>query len=133
MAFISYINYDEYVALGGTVSSTDFPKFEREAQRWIDYFTFKRIGYLTTIPDEVKEVLTAYVDKLFAEFSQTDGGVAIKSYSNKTETITYNDNAAATMKQEFCTLATNWLPNYLVARSVNFDAEEYIQSVNNDS
>lgn len=133
MAFVSYITYEEYKELGGTVSVDAFPILELKAQRWIDYFTFNRIPLLETIPDEVKEVLTEYIERLNLLNNQRESGDVITSYSNGVETFNYQLKSEEQTKKEFAMLATTWLPNYLTNRSVNFNVSKYLQSENNDS
>ena len=69
MAFERYIEYNEYLELGGKVSEDAFVLLERKAQRWLDYFTFDRVNYLTRIPDEVKEVL-AQADEIYVPYEE---------------------------------------------------------------
>ena len=64
MEFVSYITYKEYVDLGGTVDEDTFTILERKAQRMVDQITFNRMQYLLVVPDEVKEVLTEFVNKM---------------------------------------------------------------------
>src|SRR5574344_1720708 len=133
MAFTSYITYEEYTALGGTLSSTDFPIWERKAQRQLDYYTFNRISALTTIPDEVKEVLTEFINRMFSQNASSFVTSSASSYSNGVESVTFKDNAEAAFNNELVKLAIDWLPACLTARSVNFGIEQYLQSENNDT
>lgn len=133
MAFTSYITYEEYSALGGTLSSNDFPNWERKAQRQLDYYTFNRIQYLTTIPDEVKEVLTEFVNRMYTQNTTNSSMSSASSYSNGVESVTFKDDAEAAFNNELVKLAIDWLPACLTARSANFDIEQYLQSENNNS
>ena len=131
MAFKSYITYEEYKELGGKVSEDAFTVLVRKSQRLLDYITFDRIKYLTTIPDEVKEVLTEFIDRTQTFNAQTENGDTVSSYSNGVETITYRLLTESEQRNELCSLAYQWLPDYLLARSVNFNVTEYLQSENN--
>lgn len=135
MAFEYYITYQEYVELGGIVPELLFPVYERKARRWVDYITFNRIKYLTVIPDEVKEVCTEYMNKLYQnDVGAVDAsGAKISSYSNGVEKITYSVQSKKDIEQELKQFAAAWLPDYLICRSVNFDVEKYLQSDNNNS
>lgn len=133
MTFSSYLTYDEYCALGGTVSQEAFPVLERKAQRLLDYITFNRIKSLTKIPDEVKEVLTEIINRSYDFNNQTEQGDTISEYSNGVETIKYSRKTEKEQNKEFCDLAYRYLPNYLVCRSVDFDVEKYLQSESNNS
>ena len=135
MADKPYLTYNEYVSLGGTLSSTEtFNKMLRKAQRWLDYITFNRIQALTDIPDVVKEVLVEFVDKMYDyETSTSNGGSTVTSYSNGVETFQYNPQTDDDMKKELMVLAQQWLPDYLTFRGCNFDVKEYLQSKDNDT
>lgn len=132
MAFESYITYEEYVTLGGTVSEGAFPVLERKAQRHLDYITYDRIKYCTSVPDIVKEVLVEFIDKLNAYEEGSSGALTATKYSNGVESFTFDNNQKQRFDTELTRIAYKWLPDYLVARSVNFDVEEYLQSKNNN-
>lgn len=132
MAFTSYITYIEYKELGGKLSKEAFPNAERKAQRYLDSFTFNRIQYLTSIPDVVKEVLVEFIDRSDSYGNQSLDGDIISSYSNGIEKLEYKRSTEAEFKKELYDLAIDWLPDYLVARSVSFNVEEYIQPEDNN-
>lgn len=134
MAFESYLTFDEYINLGGKVSEDAFPNLERKCQRWLDSLTFNRIPHCTVIPDVVKEVLTEWVNRIYEyeSISSSEEG-KLESYSNGVETIKYKDKSEVKFKKELFNLAVEWLPEYLVCRSVSFDVDEYLQSENNNS
>lgn len=133
MEFNSYITYDEYVEYGGKLPEDTFTQLERKAQRWLDFFTFNRIPQLTTIPDIVKECLVEFITRLNILDAQRQSGDVISSYSNGVETIQYQLKTDAEIKQELYGIAMDWLPDYLVCRSVNFDVSKYLQSDSNNS
>lgn len=133
MAFTSYITYEEYKALGGTVPENTFPQVERKAQRWLDYFTFNRIQLLNEIPDTVKEVLTELINRLDNYNTARQSSDEIASYSNGVESITYKTQSEETLKADFQSIIIGWLPPYLTNRMVNFDVRPYIQSDSNDT
>lgn len=133
MAFKSYISYNEYIDLGGTVSSDVFPVLERKAQRYLDFVTFNRIQYLTSIPDVVKEVLVEFIDNFDKYNKESTDGDTISRYSNGVETIDYRRSTETEVKKRLLILAEQWLPDYLICKSVNFNVEEYLQSENNNT
>lgn len=133
MAFERYIEYNEYLELGGKVSEDAFVVLERKAQRWLDYFTFDRVKYLTRIPDEVKEVLVEFIDRLQEYSDQTMDGQLISKYSNGVEDITYSRSTESDVKNAMGKIAIEWLPDYLTNRSLKFDVREYLQSESNNT
>lgn len=135
MSFQAYITYTEYKELGGAVSETNFPNYERKAQRFIDYITFDRIKKLTTVPDEVKEVITEFIDRYFnfdTNVKNSDSN-NLSQYSNGVETFTYRRQTESSLNSDLYNLAISWLPDYLTCRSVNFDIEQYLQSNSDNS
>ena len=129
MEFESYITYEEYVELSGKVSEDVFSKILRKAQRTLDAITFNRVRYLTKVPYSVKETLVEFIDKMYSiESGSGDASTVASSYSNGIESIDFKDDADAQLKKELVRVAVEWLPDYLVARSVNFDVEQYLQS-----
>jgi hypothetical protein len=132
MAFVSYISFAEYQALGGTVSQADFTNLERKAQRQLDYYTFNRIQKLTSVPDEVKEVLTEYINMMYNNNVLNASASSASSYSNGVESIVFKDDASSQFNNELVKIAVDWLPLYLTTRSVGFDINKYLQSDNNN-
>lgn len=59
-----YLTYDEYKALGGTLSEMPFNLLEFEARKKIDNRTQNRIKYMNSKPDEVKMCVNAMINTL---------------------------------------------------------------------
>lgn len=133
MAFNSYITYNEYVELGGTLPQDVFNRFIRKAQRILDVNTYERIPLLDEVPDVVKEVLVEYIGKLNDFESQKTEGTVISQYSNGVESMTFKRTTENDLRKSLASLATNMLPTYLITGSVNFDVREYLQSNGNNS
>ena len=133
MAFNSYITYNEYVELGGTLSQDVFNRFIRKAQRILDVNTYERIPLLDEVPDVVKELLVEYIGKLNDFESQKTEGTVISQYSNGVESMTFKRTTENDLQKSLASLATNMLPTYLITGSVNFDVREYLQSKGNNS
>jgi hypothetical protein len=135
MNFEPYITYDEYVELGGKAPLDAFSIYERKSQRLLDYITFNRIPKLTKIPDEVKEVITEFIDRYFnfdTNVKNSDSN-NLSQYSNGVETFTYRRQTESSLNSDLYNLAISWLPDYLTCRSVNFDIEQYLQSNSDNS
>jgi hypothetical protein len=133
VAFESYLSYDEYKELGGKVPEDVFPMFERKARRKIDSITFDRVQSLDTVPTEVKELMVEFVSYIYSNEISTGGVSNASSYSNGVESFSFRDNASSKFNNELVKLAIEYLPEYLTARSVNFDVKQYLQSKNNNS
>lgn len=59
-----YLTYDEYKALGGTLSEMPFNLLEFEARKKIDNRTQNRIKYMNSNHDEVKMCVNAMINTL---------------------------------------------------------------------
>lgn len=140
MEFVSYITYEEYMSLGGMVDEDTFVILERKAQRIVDDITFYRIQYLKIIPDEIKEVLTEFINKLgqsnTVRSSKTNTIMGsnvddIVQYSNGVETITWRKPTSEEETKEMTKYAQTCLPTWLTYRGILTDflklvPEEYL-------
>lgn len=140
MEFVSYITYEEYMSLGGMVDEDTFVILERKAQRIVDDITFYRIQYLKIIPDEIKEVLTEFINKLgqsnTVKSSRTNTIMGsnvddIVQYSNGVETITWRKPTSEEETKEMTKYAQTCLPTWLTYRGILTDflklvPEEYL-------
>ena len=133
LEYTSYLTYDDYKELGGTLSEDDFRLIERKAQRWLDYFTFDRIKQLDVIPNEVREVLTEFITRLTAYEAQKEAGETITQYSNSVEQISFKVKTEDEVKSDLAKIALEWLPDYLTNRVVNFDVRAYLQRKDNNT
>jgi hypothetical protein len=131
--FESYLTYEDYQELGGTLPLDAFTRYERKAQRWLDYVTFNRVKHLTVVPNEVREVLAEFIGRLDDNEQRKKSGDILKQYSNGVEQLTFVALTESDMKKELYKLAQEWLPDYLTYRGVNFDVREYLQRNRNDS
>lgn len=125
--FNSYLTYQDYKELGGTLDESTFKHLERKAQRYLDTITFDRIKKLTTIPDEVREVLTEFIGRMDTYNNQRQSGDLVTQYSNGVEQFSYKTQDEDSFKGELAQLAIDWLPVYLTNRLVSFDVERYLQ------
>jgi len=125
--FNSYLTYQDYRELGGQLDENTFKHLERKAQRYLDSITFDRIKSLTTIPDEVREVLTEFINRMDIYNNQRQNGDIVTQYSNGVEQFSYKTQDESGFKKELAQLAVDWLPAYLTNRLVCFDVERYLQ------
>lgn len=76
-----YLNYEEYVDLGGTLERTPFDILEMEAQLNIDNYTFGRLKNLKNQANEVKLCIYSIMTTLQ---SYADSKVANKNIASET-------------------------------------------------
>ena len=70
-----YLTYDEYKALGGTLSEMPFNLLEFEARKKIDNRTQNRIKYMNSKPDEVKLCVNAMINTLVQYVVDSSKGI----------------------------------------------------------
>ena len=133
LEYTSYLTYDDYKELGGTLPEKEFSLVERKAQRWLDYFTFDRCKELKVIPNEVREVLVEFINRLTAYEDQKEAGETITQYSNGVEQLSFQVKTETETKKELQAIAVEWLPDYLTNRLVNFDVRAYLQRDDNNT
>jgi hypothetical protein len=129
----SYLTYQDYKELGGTLDESTFSLYERQAQRYLDSFTFNRCQQLDVIPNEVREVLVEFIKQMNSMDNQKKEGDTVTQYSNGVESFTYSLKTETEVKKELQEIALSWLPDYLTTRWVYFDVREYLQSKSNDT
>ena len=56
-----YITYEQYKALGGTASSSAFPRLEQMARKKLDYWTQNRI---TEADDDIRLCMVLIIDAM---------------------------------------------------------------------
>lgn len=103
---MAYITYAEYTELGGKVQQSDFLDLERKARAKINFFTLDRLKTIETISDEVKEVMTEFINKLSIADDKT-----VTSYSNGVESFGY---VAKDITDELYDIAIEMLPIELI-------------------
>ena len=134
-----YLSFEEYTDLSGLITDEDtYNKVARKSQHFLDYITFNRVPLLPEIPEVVKDTMTEFIDATYrsqyvsAESSDMPVDPNMSSYSNTVEKITYKISSDAEKEKELNKLMTDvaykYLPDYLLARGVNFDVTQYIQA-----
>lgn len=133
-----YLTFEEYINLGGIINDEMvYNKIARKSQHFLDYITFNRIPLLPEIPESVKDTMVEFIDATYkSQYSSAESDMPVdpnmSSYSNSVEKITYKISSDADKEKELNKLMTDvaykYLPDYLLARGVNFDVSQYIQS-----
>lgn len=134
-----YLSFEEYTELSGLITDEEmFNKVARKSQHCLDYITFNRIPLLPEIPEVVKDTMVEFIDATYkSQYISTDSSDMpvdpnMSSYSNGVEKVTYKFSSDAEKEKELNKLMTDvaykYLPDYLLARGVNFDVSQYIQA-----
>ena len=111
---MAYLLFSEYQEYGGALDETTFNIVDRKAERKLDYFTQDRLKTATTIIDEVKELLTEFIDKM----AKTPLNGNITSYSNGIESFGFAENQTKALDNELYQLAVEYLPIELISSYV---------------
>lgn len=90
---MTYIDYAEYVKMGGTAQESDFQHLELLARKKLDYWTQNRI---TAPDDDVKLCMTLIIDRLNDDES---GEQDVSSVSNDGVSMSFAD--AKTQEQKW--------------------------------
>lgn len=92
-----YLTYEEYIQMGGTISSAAFVRFEYKARAYIDRITHNRIRDETPVRESVKHAMFDVIE-LCSQRETMDAGstsVGITSKSNDGVSVTYADAVSA--------------------------------------
>lgn len=116
---MAYLQYNEYVTFGGTVTESTFNILEPKARRKLDYFTQNRLQTATTIISEVKELMVEFINKM--SVMPTNGNIT--SYSNGIESFGFKENQTDAFNSELYQLAIEYLPVELISAYVESASE----------
>ena len=98
-----YLTYDEYAAMGGDMSATDFPVAEFKARSRIDWLTLGRVQNMAVVPEEVKLAMMVImkVDAKYSSTAQADSAI-VSSFSTDGYSESYGgatEQSSAAYKQ----------------------------------
>lgn len=99
-----YLTYDEYMAMGGTLSVAEFNDYEFRAEAIINYATFDRLAHDKVIPERVKRLMKYIIDMVQKKADSLNlgkgddaaqsGNIYITSQSNDGVSASYNGMAS---------------------------------------
>lgn len=105
-----YLEFEEYSDLGGSITDeSSFNKLCLQATARLDLITSDRLKTESEIPDNVKLLMVHYVD-LYNTYEQSNN-TSLSSYSNGTESISYNKMDASQFRTELKSLELEYLGN----------------------
>ena len=116
---MAYLTFEEYIALCGTATESNFNILELKARRKLDYFTQNRLQTATTIISEVKELMTEFINRM--SVPALNGNVT--SYSNGIESFGFAENQTKALDNELYQLAIEYLPVELITAAIDEVAE----------
>lgn len=80
-----YLTYEEYREMGGSLSETAYPRFERKAEYYMDYWTLDRIKKLEEIPECAKDAMFEVIENL-----PSLDGERVTSFSNGVNSFSFD-------------------------------------------
>ena len=93
---MSYLSYEEYVAMGGTLDESNFNDLEFEAEAIVNWYTFNRLKNDTQIPSEIKRLIKYLIDAVqvqnegvLGSTGGSDNSAQIASQSNDGVSVSY--------------------------------------------
>ena len=89
-----YLTYDEYKGYGGTLSDTEFNRFNFRAECEINNATFDRCKSLTKIPEIIKRCQFELVVFL-SKNARGGSNSSVSSFSNDGYSVSYTDKKTA--------------------------------------
>lgn len=113
-----YLNYSEYIELGGTLPEMPFNILEFEARRKINERTQNRLLNVEDIPQEVKMCIYTLISKIETYNSANSKGIAYSSESTDGYSITYANVTRETLKTKDAEL-NDIIRTYLTGVIVN--------------
>lgn len=112
-----YLEYDEYIELGGTLDQTPFSLLEYNARMKIDERTFGRLKGLEEEPQEVKLCVFSLIRILDSYSSYTENNKSIASESTDGYSVSYkgaSKEITEAMNKEIEDIINTYLSNVLV-------------------
>lgn len=85
---MKYLTFDDYISMGGTLTETEFNRFEFRAERLIDNVTQGRLKNTDTISETVKRCMFEVVTYLSNNAKNGDIS-SVASFSNDGYSVSY--------------------------------------------
>ena len=108
----TYLTFEQYTQMGGSVSASSFEEIERKARRLLDYFTQNRLKNATiTDIDGLNDTMFEFIEKM----AKTDenGGEKVTSFSNGTVSMSFDNSS--TLEQDLYHIALVNLPVSIIS------------------
>lgn len=118
-----YLEYSEYINMGGTLDEPTYLNYEFEAEALVNWYTFNRFKKDTQFPDELKRLMKYLVDLIqqkatILDTSGTAGAAesgkgVVQSQSNDGVSVSYNILSATDLMNTVKEEATKKIDMYL--------------------
>lgn len=109
---MTYITYEDYTTIGGTLDLTAFSRNVTRANGVIDYNTHNRVAAMSTIPDAVK-ALCRDLTEFFASQDITSG--VVTSHSQTAGAVSESESYATLSDADRADAVDRMVCDYLLA------------------
>ena len=119
-----YLNYEEYVGMGGGALESAFPRLEAKARAHLDRITFGRLQNESPVRDSVKFCMFDLINAVSSEESAgaMAAGREIASMSNDGVSVSFvsggNSGGARASAARYGAIVRSWLANETTACGV---------------
>lgn len=117
---MSYLTYEEYVAMGGTLDEPTFNDLEFEAEAIVNWYTFNRLKTDTQFPSEIKRLIKYLIGVIQVQneglLGSTEGsasGGQVASQSNDGVSVSYAVMSASERMEALKVQEENTINKYL--------------------
>ena len=104
-----YLNYEEYVGMGGGASESAFPRLESKARAHLDRLTFERLKHAESISDTVKYCMFDLINAVEADEASgaAVAGREIAAMSNDGVSVSFTTSGKAASR--YTAIVRTWL------------------------
>lgn len=110
---MAYLTFSDYVEFGGTLSESVFNSLEKEAEYELNFMTQNRLKTATIIIDDVKLVMTKFVNMLNEKPNWLNGSYT--SYGNGIESMSTIKTPNELFDIALYKIAVKYLPIELIS------------------
>jgi hypothetical protein len=114
---MAYLTFEEYVQQGGTLTETIFDSLEKDAEYELNSMTQDRLKTATIIVDDVKYVMTKFINMLNEKPNWLAGGYT--SYGNGIENMSMNKTPNELFSGMLYEIAVKYLPIELITCTID--------------
>lgn len=106
-----YLRYEDYAVMGGQLSEAAYPRYEKKAEKIIDYYTCDRFVNVDPLPEEVEYLMY----ELIAVLVDTDQkGSLIASETNDGTSVTYVRQDDGSIGSKYWVLVKTYLTDIVI-------------------
>lgn len=106
-----YLSYDNYAVMGGSLSEAAYPRYEKKAEKIIDYYTCDRFAGIDSLPEEVAYLTYELINVLAAT---EEKGSLVASETNDGTSVTYIHQDDSSIGSKYWVLVKTYLTDIVI-------------------